>query len=271
MVRVVFLFLISLGMLNASPLHDELKNFLGQNSYIAKKKFLQLLFKDEQKFYIGNQVDMHKVINVIKENNLLPLEYRDPKELSLSFATEQNSPIVFMKMIRNSLNALGYNTPSSEKVMRDSSGFLWKINLRIASALDPALFAEELAKQKCYITQIKRYSSTNWRYNIDIQNIDIVPQKIDFNQKVTLPKPLTPYWIDVERAKTLAINSSRANSWHPYVIFYDRDLKVLDNMTKEIKSYNEQLSIPRNAKYAKISDIYTLENLRRGITVYISK
>ncbi len=252
-------------------LNDELKNILGQNSYFAKKRFLNILFKDEQKFYVGSQIDIHKVLSTIKENNLLQLDFKKTKDLHLSFATEQNNPLIFMKMIQNSLNALGYSALWTEKAMRDHSGFLWKVSLKTSSAIDPLLFAQELKKQNCYITQLKRYSKTNWRYNINITNIDIVPENITFNKKIKLKKPLNPYWIDIQRARTLVINSSRANSWHPYIVFYDRDLNILDNITKEIKSYNERLSIPANAKYVKISDIYTLKNLKRGLSVYISK
>ena len=78
-------------------------------------------------------------------------------------------------------------------------------------------------------------------------------------------------WLDVEKAKSLALSSSRSNSWHPYIVFYDRDLRILDTISKELKSYNERVTIPRDTKYVKISDIYTLENLKRGLSIYISK
>lgn len=271
MVRFFIILSLLLSFAHSASLQSELKNILGQNSYQAKKKFLRILFKDEQKFYIGSQVDIHKVLETIKENNLLQLDFKSTKDLHLSFATEQNNPLIFMKMIQNSLNTLGYSTISTEKVMRDTSGFLWKVTLKASSAIAPVSLANELIRQNCSITQMKRYSKTNWRYNINIENIDIVPEITTFNKKIKLKKPLNPYWIDIERAKSLVISSSRSNSWHPYVIFYDRDLNILENITKEIKSYNEKLSVPRNAKYVKISDIYTLENIKRGLSIYISK
>ena len=271
MVRIFIILSLLLSFASASSIDDELKNILGQNSYLSKKKFLNILFKDKRKFYINNEVDIHKVLSIIKKNNLLPLDFKTSRDLHLSFATEQNSPLIFMKMIQNSLNALGYSTPSTQKAMRDSSGYLWKVTLKTSSAIDPVLFAQELKKHGCYITQLKRYSKSNWRYNININNIDIVPENTSFNKKIRLKKPLNPYWIDIENAKSMTINSYKSNSWHPYVVFYDRDLNILDDISKERKSYNEQFSIPRNAKYVKISDIYTLENIKRGLSIYISK
>ncbi len=271
MVRIFIILSLLLSFASANSIDDELKNILGQNSYLSKKKFLNILFKDERKFYIGNEVDLHKLLSIIKKNNLLPLDFKTSRDLHLSFATEQNSPLIFMKMIQNSLNALGYSTPSTQKAMRDSSGYLWKVTLKTSSAIDPVLFAQELKKHGCHITQVKRYSKSNWRYNIDISNIDIVPENTLYNKKIRLKKPLNPYWIDIENAKSMTINSYKSNSWHPYIVFYDRDLNILDNISKERKSYNEQFSIPRNAKYVKISDIYTLENIKRGLSIYISK
>lgn len=271
MVRIIIILALFLNFGYANTLHSELSNILGQNSYLSKKKFLKIIFKEEQKFYVGDEVDIHKVLIALKENNLLHLDFKTTKDLYLSFATQQNNPLIFIKMLQNSLNALGYSTPSTQKMMKDSSGFLWKVILKTSAAVDPVLLARELKKQHCYITQIKRYSKSNWRYNIDIRDIDIVPQEITLNKKTALKKPHNPYWIDVEKARTMVLGSAKANSWHPYVVFYDRDLKVLDTITKERKSYNEKFSIPRNAKYVKISDIYTLENLRRGLSIYISK
>jgi hypothetical protein len=155
--------------------------------------------------------------------------------------------------------------------MRDTSGFLWKLTIKSASAIDPLLLSEELKRRNCHFTKIKRYTKTKWRYNIDIRDIDIVINEINFNQKVRLKKPLNPYWLYVDRAKTLIINSSRGNSWHPYIVFYDADLKIIDIIKKQRKSYSEEHKIPKNAKYVKVSDIFTLENLKRGLTVYISK
>lgn len=271
MVRIIVVLSLLLSFLNANALQNELGNILGQNAYLAKKKFLNIIFKDEQKFYIGSEVDIHKVLSTLKENNLINIDFKKSRELHLSFATQQNNPLIFMKMIQNTLNTLGYNTPSTQKVMRDTSGFMWKVTLKTSSAIDPLLFVNELTKQGCYISKIKRYSKTNWRYNINISDIDIVPKVTEFNKKIYLKKPLNPYWIDVENSKTIVLSSSRGNSWHPYIVFYDRNLKVLDTVSKELKSYNEMLSIPQDAKYVKISDIYTLENLKRGLSIYISK
>lgn len=271
MVKVLVVLVAFFTFIQANSLHSELENILGQNSYYAKKKFLNILFKDKEKYRIGSQVDIHKVLLTLKENNLMHLDFKKNRNLYLTFATKQNNPLIFMKMIHNSLNALGYSVPETQKVMRDSSGFLYKVSIKTSSAVDPVLFAEELKKQGCYISKMKRYSKTNWRYNININNIDIVQRDIPYKQKIKLKRPLNPYWIDIEGARNLVLNSSRANSWHPYIVFYDRDLKILDTISKEIKSYNERLTVPRSAKYVKISDIYTLENLKRGLSIYISK
>ncbi len=270
MVKYLSLFLLASSVLFANLVDDELKDILGQNSYQSQKKFLNILFKNERLFYTGNSVNIHKILRVLDKNFLMKLDFQRTNELHLSFATKQENSLIFMKLVQESLNALGYSHISSKKVMKDSSGFMWKLTLNASSAINPLLFGNELKKRNCHLSKVKRYSNTNWRYNIDISNIDIVTKEVDFNKKVILKKPLIPYWLYIYRAKTLAINSSRANSWHPYIVFYDSDLNIIDIIKKQRKSYNEQLRIPQNAKYVKISDIYTLENLKRGLTIFIS-
>jgi hypothetical protein len=99
LVRIFVVLSLLLSFINANALHNELGNILGQNSYLAKKKFLNIIFKEQNSFYVGSQVDIHKVLSTLKENNLVNLDFKKNRELYLSFATEQNNPLIFMKMI----------------------------------------------------------------------------------------------------------------------------------------------------------------------------
>ena len=49
------------------------------------------------------------------------------------------------------------------------------------------------------------------------------------------------------------------------------DFENKGDMLKERKSYNASLKIPRASKYVKISDLYTLENIKRGLKIHIRK
>jgi len=254
-----------------ASINKEIENIMGKGSYASKKGLIFVLFKKRTDFLIGNRVNITKVLKTLKDNNLLDLDFKETKTLQLSFATTGKKPLLFVKIVRDALNAMGINHTLTTKAVRDESGFLWKVTLRSAAVIDPLLLAREVEKRGAYLSSVKRYSKENWRYNINVNRAHLKMKKIPFNQKVTLKKPLKPYWIDIRGARSLSIDSKKGNIWHPYIVFYDSDLQILDNYTKEKKSYNVSLKIPRNAKYVKISDLYTLENIKRGLKIHIRK
>ncbi len=269
--RSLFLLIVFSVALNAASLYSEIENIIGKNSYIANKKIIKTLFKNQRNFYTGSTLNYAMILQKLKEHHLLKLKISRSTSVSLSFATAQNHPLAFIKLIKSTLNTLGYSNINTQKVIRDRSGFMYKVSVFADRAPDPIALANELSKKDCRIVKIKRYSIANWRYLINTSHINLVPKKIAFKQKVFLPRPLEPYWINVEGARTLMINSSKRNLWHPYIVFYDQNLKILNNFIKDTKSYNVRLKIPTNAKYMKIKDIYTLENMKKGLSVYLAK
>jgi len=271
LVKYLLFLTLLVNLTFAASINKEIENIIGKGSYAAKKGLISVLFKKRTDFLIGNRVDIAKVLKTLKDNSLLDLDFKETKSLKLSFATTGKKPLLFVKMVKDVLNAMGYNHTLTSKAVRDESGFLWKITLRSAAVIDPLLLAREVEKRGGYLTSMKRYSKDNWRYNININRGHIKAKKIPLNEKVTLKKPLNPYWIDIAGARSLSIDSKRGNIWHPYIVFYDSDLNILDNYTKERKSYNVSLKIPRNSKYVKISDLYTLENIKRGLKIHIRK
>ncbi len=271
MVKYLLLLTLVVTLSFGSSINKEIEHIIGKGSYAAKKGLISVLFKKRTDFLKGNRVDIQKVLKTLKANDLLDLDFKETKTLQLSFATTGKKPLLFVKTVKDVLNAMGYNHTLTSKAVRDESGFLWKVAIRSAAVIDPLSLAREFQKRGAYITSIKRYSKDNWRYNVNVNRAYLKAKKIPFNQKVTLKKPLKPYWINVAGARSISIDSKNGNIWHPYIVFYDEELRILDNYTKERKSYNVSLKIPRHAKYVKISDLYTLENIKRGLKIHIRK
>lgn len=271
MVKYLLFLTLAVNILSATSIEKEVENIIGKGSYASKKGLISVLFKNRGDFLIGSRVNIHKVVKTLKDNNLLDLQFQKRARFQLSFATTDKHPLLFVKVVKEVLNAIGYNDTLTTRAVRDESGFLWKVTLHSAAVVDPLLLSKELKARGAYLTGIRRYAKDNWRYNIDITRVTLKTVFVPLNQTTSLKKPLKPYWINVTGARTISISSKRGNRWHPYIVFYDDDLKILDNYTKERKSYNVSLKIPRHTKYVKISDLYTLENIKRGLKVQISK
>ncbi len=269
MVKFLLLFLLLFGFVKADLLNEKIQNIIGEKNYLSKKRFINILFKNEDEFYNENGIDIIKVMKKLKANNLLKLKYNYPQEINISFYTSQNYPTIFIKTVQDALNSMGYGYVLTNQATRDENGFLFKVSLKTESAIDPVLFENELKKRGSFITDIQKLSQTSWQYNIDISNIQILTENIKPNSLAKLKKPLEPYWLNVQNSSKLKIKSSRGNSWHPYIVFYDQYLNIIDVVSQDKISYNISLKIPNNAKYAKISDLYTLDNIKRGLNVSI--
>ena len=270
MVRYLLGLLLLTFTLHAGSLFDQIQNITGKNSYIANKKIIHILFKDTRGYYRHGHVDYLKVLKTLRDNQLLRVKLSRSTQITLSFATRQKYPVAFIRLIRTALSDLGYSRIDILKVIHDKSGFMYKVAVYSDTAPDPIMLAENFAGKKADIIGIKRFSIANWRYFIDISHLDLVPEKLPAKKSIQLPKPLEPYWINVQGVRSVRLSAPKANRWHPEVVFYDRYLRVLDNVSKDRKSYNLRLSVPRDAMYMKVGDLYTLENLRRGLTIYLS-
>jgi hypothetical protein len=112
---------------------------------------------------------------------------------------------------------------------------------------------------------------TNWEYTIDTKNgifADLKTLKLD--ERVPLPMPLEPYSLTLPNAKELLIASTQGNSWIPKISFYDNELGGLGTIEMNQVYEGLKVTIPKNTKYVKISDRYTLLNIKRGLSVLVS-
>ncbi len=267
--RILFLLsLFSISLL-ATPLETELQDIMGKHAYTLKKGYLKVIFKSRDDYKSGSSIDILKILTKLKNSHLLVLN--NSKNVELTFSTSQNSPLLFMTLIKEVLGNIGYGKVITKKVVKSDNRFLWKVDLQTSSVVDPLLFVETLQKRGVVVSKVKRYASNRWRYFIDMSNAKMLVDPVIFSKEIKLRKPLRAYWIDVENAKEITLKSPAGNQWFPYIVFYDKNLRIIENYTKERKSYNIKLKIPRDSKYIKISDIYTLENLKRGLNVYVSQ
>jgi len=271
LVRSLFVLIFFISTLYSYRLDNDIISLIGKSNYLQNRGLINILFKDKEKFLKDGHTNFSKVTKVLKENNLINLEGKKLNAIKISFATHQKNSLLFIKLVKEVINSCGYNQFLTNKAIKDESGFLWSMKIRTKSMIDPTIISQELEKRGATIERIKRISDSEYRYDIDIFNAKIDAKKLEANKEIRLKKPLKPYWIDLYKAKSIKISSLAGNNWHPYIVFYDSNLKIIDKYTKERKSYNISLKVPRGTRYIKISDLYTLQNLKRGIKVVLNR
>ena len=248
------------------PLTTKIKSFLNEKTYEDNKGFINVIFDPKSAFYENDRVDAVKVVQTLKENGLLKLFFKKPQEFRLNFKTS-GSPIFFVKIMSDTLRSIGYYRYVTTASTLDSSEFTWSINLTSEYATDPLVLQKQLQKSACDIIDIERNNSKEWSYVIDISNAKLNVKTLENSKKVTLKRSLYAHWLNVSKIRRLKIQSTRRNRWYPYIAYYDSSLHLVKIIKRE-KIYREiLLNIPKNATYIKISDLYTLKNVRDALVL----
>jgi len=243
------------------PLTLKIKSFLDKNRYENNKDFINVIFDPKSAFYKNERVNSVKVIQTLKENGLLKLFFASPREFKLHFKTS-GSPLFFVKIMSDTLRNIGYYRYVTTASNLDSSQFYWSINLTSEYATDPLVLQNELDKSGCNIIDIERNSADEWTYTVDIGSGFLNIQKLHDAKEIKLKRSMYAHWLDISKITTLKIKSTRRNHWYPYIAYYDASLHLL-KIVKENDIYREMiLKMPKNAKYIKISDVYTLKNVK---------
>lgn len=276
MVKKIVLLIALLGMLHAQegedlnvsdPLETKIQSFLSPENYQKNKNFVEAIFDPKESFYKNDRVDAVKVIQTLQENGLLNLFFQTPQEIRLNFKTN-SSPIFFVKIMSDTLSSLGYYKYVTVASTRDASEFVWSISLIAEYTTDPLLLQEELKKKSCEIVDIQRVDDKEWSYLIDISHAKLNVDQLTSGKNLTMKRSLYEHWLDVSKIKTLDIRSSKRNHWYPYIAYYDNALHLLQVIKKDEVHDSLDLVIPKNAMYMKISDLYTLKNLKDELIFY---
>ena len=266
MVKYIFAFLLLYTSLNAGALSDKIQNLIDSRTYNQNRDFIKIIFSPKSSYYLGDGVDSVKVIQTLKENRLLGLSFSSAHELTFTFKTSSN-PILFIKIMKDALRNIGYYRYLTKKSTLDDDGFSWTISIKSKKIIDPQKLQKELNKSLCDIADINRDTATKWVYDIDIDGAVLNVARLNPDENLKLKRSLYAKWVDVSQVKRVYISSSIRNTWYPYVAYYDKSLNLLDVVKVDQKSDNLHLDFEESVYYVKISDIYTLKNVRDDLTL----
>ena len=262
--------ILNLTILNGDILEDKIKNIIGQKDYKIHKNFINLLFKNKSKFIVNDKIKYFNLFKELKGNGLLNLRLNKPQDIVIEFLARNKSMKAY-KVLNDTMQLLGYRyffTKSLDK--NENNKLVWKIVLKAEYMLDPVMLLDELQQKNCKVLNIEKRSLNNWYYEIDFDTAILNNSiKIDKNEKVKFQKPLQEYFIMVDNINSLQVISRTLNRWFPYIVFVDKDLKILKVIKKDRYYKGYKIKAPKDTKYIKITDLYNLINIKRGLTVIV--
>ena len=257
-------------ILSASLLQEKVENIIGSKDYKVHNSLINLLFKDESNYISHDQIQYYKLFKTLQENGLLDLRLNKPSDIEIEF-TAIHKNFKAYKILNDTMQVLGYRYFFTKSMNIDEhKRLLWNIVFKVEYMLDPVMLLKELKSSNCKITKVVNNGSNKWSYEIDFENAELSNTiKIDKNEKVKFQKPLRAYMIQVKDAKSLQVISRNLNNWFPHIVFFDKDLKVLNIIKKNRVLKGIKVKVPNNTHYIKITDMYNLINIKRGLSIIV--
>lgn len=272
MIRKFCLVLISVVVLNATSFNQKIANIIGFGEFNENRGLIEHIFSNKAEYIKNGSLNYVAVMEKLKNNGLLKVGLKVPKNVSITFLISHD-PVKSMKIVSDSLKALGYyHYFTKELIYDDNKNLTWTINLKTGAAIDPLMLSKKLAANNCQFDDIRNEGYTKWVYSIDTSNSTLSKaKKLIVGEKVDFRKPLKPYLIKIDRASSLSVTSRPGNQWFPQIVFYDSRLNILEIVKEDNKQSSFELEIPEETSYIKIDDIYTLANIKRGLSVMIKE
>jgi hypothetical protein len=276
MVRLFIVFILLFSFLYGDKLENKvdgdllmkkIKSLINPATFAKDRAYIETIFSPKEDYFRADGgINSLKVIKTLKDNGILNLFFKKPRDIDITFKT-QGEPQFFVKIMSDSLQNIGYYRYVTSESTLNQSEFIWKISLTSEYAADPLVLSQELKKSSCEIIDIIRENETNWVYVIDMKNAKLDAIALESAKEHKLKRSLYSYWVDVSKIGSLQITSSIRNDWYPYVAYYDKFLRLLRVEKIDEKTTNMLLNIGGDAYYIKISDIYTLKNIRDDLVL----
>jgi hypothetical protein len=244
-------------------------NSFANTKVASSKNLIAFLFQNEDKYIDKNgNIDSILVLKTLKDNSLLELYFREPQELEMTFITQQN-PLLFVRVIMESLNSMGYNFFITKKAIKTPEEFIWSISLSTQNIPNPLLLNDNFRAHGCTILDIEK-EDNNWIYKIDSSNAKIDTISLDAKVRTNLKKPLTPYILSINSdINTMTFWAHVSDHWYPKISFYTQNLQLIKTLEQDKITQSIKIKPPKDSAYMKVEDKYTLENIKRGLSVLI--
>lgn len=264
---VVYIFCSTI--LNGTILENKIENLIGEKEYKIHQNLISLIFKNKSKYMIGDEINYYNLLKELKANGLLKLRFNKPKDIVIEFKA-LNKSVKAYKILTDTMRSLGYSYFFTNSLNKNNDQLIWKITFKTEFMIDPVVLLKELKQKNCKVLEVENRSFDYWYYEIDFNN-SILNNAIKFekDESVKLHKPLKPYMLMVDDVKHLNIRSHSLNRWFPNIVFFDKDLKILEVIKENIVYRRYKMDIPQGTKYIKISDLYNLINIKRGLTIIV--
>jgi hypothetical protein len=235
------------------------------NSYvidlIGKKKFIKYkpLLSNLEK-----NLSLKETIKKLEDLGLINLFFEKPKVINTEFIFVNNNPILELKILYKSLNLMGYYYFYPSKSVLRENKYLVDIEMKTNHYLNPLIFINTIEDFGCKVKEIVK--KDKYYFFLDCKKA-MLPAISLSEKKTKYINVVGEYWIKANSFKKMEIITSKYDNWYPYIVFYDKNLNILNIIAYKKMVRDIIVNIPEETFYIKIKDNYSKINFKRGILI----
>jgi len=258
MKKIVILMLFSIYLLAITNV-SKIENLMGEENFQKYQKLITKIFPK-------NDYNITTIVAKLKNNGLITLFFNKAIIVDTKFKFQNSNPILAQKLLNNSLKNLGYYYFYPVEISKEDGIYETTIEMKSEHFIDPVALPNELKSRGCKVLDVTRDEKI-FEYKIDCSNAFIKEAKVLTNDNQRLINPNGVYWIKNNGFLKLRIKTSKIDTWHPSVWFYDKNMNFVDVHRENRVENFISLEIPPACEYIKVTDMYSPENFKRGITI----
>lgn len=211
-----------------------------------------------------NEPSLEKTLKYLQNNGLLEIFFNKPKLIHPTFVFKNSDPVFNTRILYKTLDSLGYYYFYPVQITKKSDTYSLTLEMKSTHYIDPLLFTNTISQYGCKIIGIKK--DKNYKYTLDCTNEKLDALKV-IDKKTKLLNAKGVYWLNPNGFRKMLIVSSKFDKWYPYIVFYDRNLNILNIISKQNPQRSIYINIPAECSYIKITDTFSKENFKRGIYI----
>ncbi|GAB0173836.1 MAG: DUF4988 domain-containing protein [Helicobacter trogontum] len=273
--RICIAILLLCNILVANELQQKIQKLITKSSYQANEKFINKIFANEKSFYQDNNLNVVKVLSVLKNNGLLSLKLAKPSNVSVTFRlnslkqTDRDPSFTFLAYsASNILSSIGYSYFYVTQATKEDKEITLTYTLNAESNVDPIVMTANLVKRGYKIIDVNRYSATHWVYDISLINSNIVAAKFLAKGTNTLTQINGKYWLTFANPGTIQITpQDNTEAWYPKILIFDNAMNPLHAIMLTDSKTTYQIDLPQSARHVLVTDNYNATILRNGINI----
>jgi hypothetical protein len=250
MKRLILLFLISLSFANETLI----KNLIGEYKFQTFKALLAPIINND---------NIEENVKYLISNGLLDLN-ANKNEITPTFIFKTQAPLFDTKILYKTLKTIGYYSFYPTHIEKNNNLYKITLNIKTSEYINPINFIQTISQNGCQVVNIKKDENFTYFLNCEDRILNTILLSDEFKKEINAKGV---YFISPNGFSKIEIKTSKFDNWYPYVVFYDKNLHIINIIDMDVSTNDLLLDIPEDCEYIKIADNFTKENFKRGIWI----